>query len=233
MKRGSRGSREVYKWTLRQKALQDILAAYSMPRVDTLNLGNRLQLGQRGTNLLIDLIKSKNLKEVRFADCVMKQMDLQKLRRLLNDESESLFFDETFKFGFEGTVFLKNILQRKPVKKFSASNCGLSRLEIRNIIEALYYMEGDEILELNLQGNRIGEEGITLLRELLKRKTVYKLVLAHCYVTASQLQVLAGGITKMRGLMDGISLGGNLISKKDIEFFKKSVDKKVREIAQH
>lgn len=51
-----------------------------------MDLGPRLKLGDRGNSILLDLIKSKDLKEVVFADCKLRHEELFQIKQLLSEE---------------------------------------------------------------------------------------------------------------------------------------------------
>ena len=61
-------------------------------QAETLNLGERAKLNQRGTNLLLDLIKASDLRMVKIGDCNLHASELQQIRSFLQDEVILLSF---------------------------------------------------------------------------------------------------------------------------------------------
>ena len=49
-------------------------------------MGERAKLNERGTNLLLDLIKATDLVEVKFGDCILNKFDLKEIKHFLLDE---------------------------------------------------------------------------------------------------------------------------------------------------
>jgi len=52
-------------------------------QIEVLRLESCFRLGDRAVNLLLDLIKIKNLKEVAFADCTLGEDELLQIKNLL------------------------------------------------------------------------------------------------------------------------------------------------------
>nr|CAB3261842.1 uncharacterized protein LOC100177463 [Phallusia mammillata] len=222
-------TRELFKCTMQQYAIQCMLKAYSQD-VDRLDLGPRLKLGDRGNNILLDLIKSKDLKEVNFADCKLRHEELFQIKQVLTDETTTIVFRNSLNIGIEGCALIKALLRRKQVDSLTIWDCGFTLTQLTMIVDSLIKMTGTVIEELNLRGTNIGQDGAILLKRLLLEKQVKKMDLGHCFLSTSHLECIIEGVSNMTGTMDVISLRGNLISRTDVDQFKLQTENKVIEV---
>uniref|UniRef100_H2YDN9 Uncharacterized protein n=1 Tax=Ciona savignyi TaxID=51511 RepID=H2YDN9_CIOSA len=225
----SRAKGGLYRNTLQQQAINSILQSFTK-EVAFLYLGENLKLGERGNNLLLDLIKTKNLREVRFADCVLKSEDLKQIRDFLWKKTHKLIFRDNVDIGLEGCTLLKHLLKRHEVRVFSMWDCDVGQVQLSYVIQGLIAMKGDTVEELNFRGSHITTDCCILLKEMLSAKRVKKLDLGHCRITHDQLIYLADGLYAMSGTMDLLNLRGNILTRNEVEEFRTATKDKVIEV---
>nr|XP_026695152.1 uncharacterized protein LOC100177463 [Ciona intestinalis] len=223
-------NRALYRSTLQQQAINAILQSFTR-EVAFLYLGEHLKLGDRGNSLLLDLIKTKELKEVKFADCLLKNDDLTQIRNLLWEKTDKLIFRDNTDVGVEGCVLIKHLVTQRPVKVFSMWDCDVGPSQLSCLIQGLIAMKGDVIEEVNLRGSHMSTECCILLKQLLSAKRIKKLDLGHCRITNDQLIYLADGLEAMTGTMEVLNLRGNLIMRSEVDTFKVATKFKVIEVS--
>merc|ERR1739838_534643 len=152
------------------------------------------------------------------------------IKKLLNHESNQLNFRDKTYLGVEGCNLVRVLLTKAKVTRITLRDCNLSPPKLSHIFDGMLNMQISEIEELNLRGNCIGEIGWQMLKSLLESKRIKVLTLGHCYITATQLVHVIEGLEKMKGFMEQINLGGNLIARKELDHFKKKTNGKIIEL---
>jgi len=196
-----------------------ILTAFAAD-VTELDLGSRAFLNDRSLDLLLDLISCKDLSVLKFSDSVFNLNTLTKIKKLIRNESNELNLRDCTTLGVEGCVLLKKLISKTNLKSLNLRNCNLTPPKMKNIFEGLISMKNKELKEFDLQGNCIGEVGLQMLKKVLQQKEIKHLDIGHCYISAKQLHYIVEGLSIMPGFMESINLGGNLVSRKDVNNFK-------------
>lgn len=225
----SRKGRALYQGSSSDRVTNVILRAFAA-EVSELDLGVGAKMTERSLGLLVDLVKCKTLTSLRFSDSMLMGDDLEQIKSLLLNQSKKLNFRDKVYLGVEGCSLVRVLLGRTRVKMITLRDCNLIAPKLIHLFEGLMHMEGNEISELNLRGNCIGEAGLRMLKNLLVVKRVKKLNLSHCYISSYQLDYIVDGLHGMEGFMEHLNLGGNMIARKDIDDFKLRTNDKVIEV---
>jgi len=211
----------------------DLLLSSFAKNVAELDLGSKTKLNQRSFNILLDLIKCKSLVLLKFSDSVFEEFELDQIKKILLNEIEELNLRGRTNVGVEGCALLRHLFVRCRVKRVNFRDGGMLGSKLLNVFQGLIEMKGNEIEEINLYGNSVGQQGLSLLKKLMTTKRIIKLNLSFCYINSEQLEYVLGGLQKMDNFMERLYLKGNLLTKIEKDKFVMKTKNKVIEIEFH
>jgi len=211
----------------------DLILSSFAKDVGELDLGSKAKLNQRSFNLLLDLIKCKELVLLKFSDSVFEKHELDQIKQILHNKNQQLNLRNRTNIGVEGCAFLRHLFVRCQVKRLNLRDCNMIAPKLTHLFQGLIDMKGSEVEDINLYGNCVGEAGLTWLKILMAKKRIIKLNLSFCYINSKQLEYILGGLQKMDNFMERLYLKGNLLGKIEKDKFVMNTKNKVIEIEFH